>query len=303
MPIEVSQLRETLIYTIQSPLVNILDDLEQIKEIDVVAESKQKEYLEKALFYFVGLVSALFLTAILISQNTKTLILSLFIALLVIIDIALIIGLSYALVERGKFKRLNFKNYRYDLTKQLLQMLFRDMDAASIFDLKLSFRPLESQENKIGTIPHPYKPGWKIDNYRDEWLGIQGQFVDKTRFYLSLTELFKKQYGWKRGSSGKQKYKTKSSHLGLDINLKLAYPQRRYGAVKLLQNEVNNAVQLHPSSTLRLIKITDKAIHINVRVPRQFDEDKNILYATITSMFLSCYQVLNLAKRLSKQSV
>lgn len=303
MPIKVNQLRETLLYTTQSPLVNILDDLQQITEIDHVAEIRQKEYGQKALFYFLGLLFTLFLAAILLSQNTLFSILLLLIILLVVISIGLIIAWIYALVERSKFKRLNFHNYRYDLTKQLLQMLSRDMDEASIFDLKLSFRPLEYHENKTGTHPHPYKPGWKIDNYRDEWLGIQGQFLDKTRFHLSLTELFKKQYGWKRGSSGKQKYKTKNSHLGLDINLKLTYTQRRYGAVKLLQNEVNNAVQLHPSSTLRLIKITDKAIYINVRIPRQFDEDKNVLYATITSMFLSCYQVLNLAKMLSKQSV
>jgi hypothetical protein len=303
MPIEVNQLREILLYITQSPLVNLLDDLQQIKEIDRILEIRQKEYGQKALFYFLALFFTLFLAAILLSQNTLFSILPLLIILSVVISIGLIIGLIYALVKRSQFKHLNFHNYRYDLIKELLQMLSRDMDAASSFYLKLSFRPLEYHENKIGTIPHPHKPGWKIENYSNEWLILQGQFLDRTRFYLSLTELYKKQYGWKRGSSGKQKYKTKNSHLGLDVNLNLTYSQRRYGAVKLLQNEVNNAVKLHPSSTLRSIIITDKYTHINVRIPHQFDEDKDILYATITSMFLSCYQLLNLAKMLSKKSV
>jgi hypothetical protein len=303
MPIEVSQLREALLYTTQSPLANILDDLVQIKEIDRIAEGKQKEYGEKALSYFIGLLFALFLTAILMSQNPKNLIFSLFTGLLVIINLVLIICLSYALVERGKFKRLNFKNYRYDLTKQLLQMLARDMDAASVFDLKLSFQHVEYHKNKIGTNPHPHKSGWKIDNYCNEWVRLQGQFLDKTRFNLSLTELFKKEYGWKRGRSGKQKYKTKTKTLGLDISLKLTYPQRRYGAVKILQNEVNNAVKLPQTSSLRAIKVSDKAIFINTRIAPQFAEDQNVLYETIIAMFLSCYQILNLAKVLAKQSV
>lgn len=303
MSIELTKLRETLIYTAQYPLVNILNDLQEITDIDQLSEIKQKEYGKKALFCFLLLLFSLILIAIISNQVTNSSILSLFKNLLAIISVCLVIAWGDALLKRSKFKRLNISNYRFDLTKQILQMLARDMDTASTFDLKLSFQPVEYHENKIGTNPHPYKSGWKIDNYRNEWLRVQGQFLDKTRFDLSLTELFKKQYGWKRGSSGKQKYKTKNKSLGLDINLKLTYPQRRYGAVKVLQSEVNNVVKLPQSSTLRLIKITDKAIHINARISEQFDEDKNVLYETITSMFLSCYQILNLAKMLSKQSI
>ncbi|MBC1266936.1 hypothetical protein GNF07_07630, partial [Trichormus variabilis FSR] len=51
MAIELSNLRKDLLYTAQSPLANILDDLQQIAEIDQLSEMKQKEYGKKALFY------------------------------------------------------------------------------------------------------------------------------------------------------------------------------------------------------------------------------------------------------------
>jgi len=219
---------------------------------------------------------------------------------LFLVTLALIVACIYTLVKRSQYKKTNISNHRYNLTKQILQMLGRDMDKASVFDLKLSFQPMEIDNNKIGTNPHPYKSGWKVDSYRNEWLRLQGQFLDKTRFNLSLTELSKKEYGWKRGSSGKQKYKTKTKGMGLDIDLKLSYPQSRYGAIKVLQNEINSAVKLPQSSTLRLAKVTDKSINISARIAPQFVEVQNTLYETIAAMFLSCYQVLNLAKLLSK---
>ncbi|ABA21148.1 conserved hypothetical protein [Trichormus variabilis ATCC 29413] len=300
MAIELSNLRKDLLYTAQSPLANILDDLQQIAEIDQLSEMKQKEYGKKALFYFLGILTSCTLLFILLVASNNHPIFSLSMIGLFLVTLALIIACISALVKRSRYKKTNISNHRYDLTKQILQMLARDMDKASTFDLKLSFQPIEIDNNKIGTNPHPYKSGWKVDNYRHEWLHLQGQFLDKTRFNLSLTQLSKKEHGWKRGSSGKQKYKTKTKAIGLDVDLKLSYPQSRYGAIKVLQTEINSAVKLPQSSTLRLLKVTDKAINISARIAPQFLESQNALYETIAAIFLSCYQILNLAKLLSK---
>ncbi len=145
--------------------------------------------------------------------------------------VGLIIACIYALIKRASFGRTNIINHRYEVTQQIVQMLARDIAEASEIDLEISFKPTVSKETKVETIPHPSKPGWKIDKHQYEWLKIQGQFLDKTRFLLTATELSKTQYGWKRSRSGKSKYKSKTNAVGLDVVLTLNYPQRRYGAV------------------------------------------------------------------------
>ncbi|QLE56993.1 hypothetical protein [Nostoc sp. TCL26-01] len=293
MPIELSQFRKNLLYAVQAPLVNVMHDLQTLSEIDSLAERQQKKYGKQALFSFIGGI-VLFIFAIVVSDKGGIAIALFFTTL------ALLIFSIYALVRRSKFKHLNIGNYRYNLTKQVVQMLARDMDTASIFDINLSFQAIEKKEHLISTNSHPHKSGWKIDSFLHEWLIIKSQFLDKTRFELRLTGMAKKQYGWKRGSSGKSKYKSKSKSGGLDIDLSLTYPQRRYGAVKIFKNEINDAIKLPQTSILRGLRVTEKAIQISVRLAPQFAEDEYAVYQTITSMFLSGYQVLNLAKLIAK---
>lgn len=299
MPVDLKQFRQNLTYTAKAPVANIIDDLQEIIEIDRLAEKKQREYNHKAIYYFLGIIVAIGL--IIFASNTG--LPDLVVVLFVIAIIGLSIGFIYALVNKFKFGRINVVNYRYQSTQKILQMLSRDMDANADIELKLSFQPIEKEEYKIGTTPHPIKPGWKIDTYQQEWLEIQGKFLDKTRFELSTTGISKKQYGWKRGSSGKSKYKSKSKSGGIDINLNLTYPQRRYGVVKDLENEATNAIKLPKLALLRGLKITDKFIRLSVRLSPNVADSQEEIYQTITTMFLSVYQILNLAKALSKEKL
>ncbi|HIK07825.1 MAG TPA: hypothetical protein IGS40_24570 [Trichormus sp. M33_DOE_039] len=300
MAIKIDKIRKQRTYIIKSSVKYILDELQDIAELDSLAEKKQKEYGKKSLFCFLGILSLFILIFFISIFSSNAELLGVVTLLSILISFVLLIAGIYTLFMRFKFQRLNLNNYRYQLTQKVIQMLDRDIKEDAVLDLSLSFQPLERAENKTATIDHPYKSGWKIDNYAQEWLVIKGQFLDTTHFELSLNSILKKQYGWKRGSSGKSKYKSKSKSGGLDISLKLTYSQNRYGAVKILQNEVNHAIKLPVSSSLRRLRITDEVIYITARVAPQFVEIQDKVYQTITAMFLSIYQVLNLAKIITK---
>ncbi|MBD2438321.1 hypothetical protein [Nostoc sp. FACHB-110] len=300
MPVDLKQFRQNLTYTVQAPVAQILSDLQQIKEIDRLAEQKQQEFGKQALYYFIGIIITIILMIIASSLITNNNSQSLLFILFFVVVIGLIIGFIYALVNRFKFGRINILNYRYQSTQKILQMLSRDIDSNAEINLQLSFQPTEKADYKTNTIPHPVKSGWKIDHHQQEWLKIQGKFLDKTRFDLSATAISKKQYGWKRGSSGKSKYKSKIKSGGLDINLNIAYPQRRYAAVKTLENEARGAIKLPNLAHLRSLKIADKSIQFAVRIAPNVADNQAEIYQTITTMFLSVYQILNLAKKLAR---
>jgi hypothetical protein len=300
MPIELEKFRQQLIYEETAPISVIKTDLDDLAALDQLAELKQKKYGSKAISYFLVLLTLIIITIILLTFVAEIKIIGIVVFFLVLGCLGFGATWIYHVVMMNKFRRLNISNYRYELTKSLLEMLSRDIDTTSSVYVRINFNQTESNESRIDTIPHPYKSGWKIDIYDHEWLKITGSFLDKTRFFLHTHELSKRRYGWKRNSRGKSKYKSKVKKYGLEVHLSLTYPQRRYGAVKILRHDVINAVKLPPFSTLRRIKITDKVIYLIVRITPEFAEKKDKVYQTITSMFLSVYQVLNLAKIITK---
>ncbi|MEB3147499.1 MAG: hypothetical protein VKL60_00550 [Sphaerospermopsis sp.] len=301
MPIDVKQFRQSLTYATKSSINQIITDLYEIAEIDRLAELKQQEYAKKALYYFLGIIISIVLLIVVFDIFTGTEVFFWLIILIIASILGLLIALITAFIKRSEFSRINIINFRYQVTENILQMLSRDISQSAEIKLNLSFKSTEDNEHKISTLPHPSKPGWQINNYQQEWITIQGQFLDKTRFELSGTAISKKQYGWKRGASGKNKYKSKVKSLGLELHLNLSYSQRRYGAVKILQKEAVSAVKLPKFSELRGLRVTDKSIQLVVRVAPSVAEKQEEVYQTVTAMFLSLYQVLNLAKALSKQ--
>ena len=152
------------------------------------------------------------------------------------------------------------------------------------------------------TLKHPHKSGWKIDHYRHEWLSFRGKFIDKNNFYLTIAKLSKTAYGTKRSSSGKIKNKSKDKDLGLELSLICKYSQKRYGAIKLLKDDFISALKIPSECKTRKIRLTDKAIIWVVRISPQFSNKVDSIYQAIMMMFLSLYQVLNLAKKLTKSS-
>jgi hypothetical protein len=298
MLVEIDKIRKNQSYEVIAPIANILSDFSKIQlavNYTKVQQNKQKKRLIK---YFGSLVATVVISGLvfwLVSNNDA---LALSIGLSSLIIMALIIAIIYE-IFMGTKANLNISDYRYQSTQKILQMLDRDMDKTSNLEMKLSFKPISKREYITETVAHESKSGWKIDKYAQEWLKIKGKFLDKSCFQLDMTELNQQQYGWKRSSSGKSKYKTKAKSMGLNIHLVLSYSPRKYPEIKKLENEVNQAIQLPKYAYIKSLKVTAKNINLLVRIAPKEDNVEHI-YQTVTMMFLSFYQILNLSKLISK---
>lgn len=291
MPIDLDNFQRNLIYKATVPAPIILQDLNVMATIDRVAEERQKRFREMLVWFIFGVVLSIFLIYSVLNE----------IALVLLIGFA--IAAVYAGIMKRKYKHLNLQNQRYELLKKILEMLERDMENNAKINVHLVLSPPTQKDKRINTIPHPYQSGFKIDLFRDEWLKLQGQFLDKTRFILTATELYQTKYGWKQSRSGKSKYKSKSKPKGLEFSLALTCSRRRYEAIKVLQNEVTSAVKLPDMILVKRLRVTDKEMELTTKMPPSYlsGDSTNLIYRTITMMYFSLYQVLNLAKMLSKK--
>jgi hypothetical protein len=193
---------------------------------------------------------------------------------------------------------LKLRDERYELPKKILSMVNRDHTPNTNVKILIFFTPTGQMGKKIQTLPHPSKRGWKLDIFEDQWLTLEGKFLDSTNFFLTVTELNRTAYGWNTVNN-KSKWKSKDKYKGTEINLRLTFPSKKYGATSFLQQAAPEAVKLPEQVNLKRIKVTPKAIDLTVNTPRILNQEK--MYQTITMMFLSLYQVLNFAKLLSRK--
>lgn len=288
MSIERQNFQQTLTYTIQTNhLTSIFQDLNEIGEIDRLAENRNKRYKTFIWSGFAGAILSVFLLAVLLP-----------VAMVLAIIFVILAIVGFILLK--KQGHLDIPNYRYELTQRILELINRDRQETSNVNLHILFSPPNQASKKISTIQHPTYSQLKKDLYKDQWLKLEGEFLDGTRFNLTATEKFQTVYGWKRGASGKMKYKTKSKSKGQLIQLSLKIPLRRYGAIQVLKSEAETAIQLPAEITQKRLIFTDKSIVLSVKTPTEY-QNTDKLYQTISMMFLSLYQVLNLANLLSNR--
>ncbi|MEP0856022.1 hypothetical protein [Trichocoleus sp. DQ-U1] len=305
MSINLETFRKSLTYSVTAAVSDIVKDLREMATLDRASEAKQTEFGSLATKCVIGAITSIviaFILMIVVGEmgDGFQLFGNIVTILLLFVGLGCTIVAIYAGIRRSKYSRLNLPNHRYALTEKILGMLERDMDKEAKVSVHLDLSPAHQKSKQIKTVAHPSKSGFKIDIFQDDWLKMEGQFLDKTRFVLTTSELNQTAYGWKTSRSGKSKYKTKSKAKGLDISLDLTYPQRRYGAIKVLNNEAVNAVKIPKLTKVKRMRVTDKGINLVVKMPPSMPWNEETLYQTITMMFLSLYQVLNLARMLSK---
>lgn len=240
----------------------------------------------------------LFLLVVVQNYSMKVILL----VILSVFGLSTFVGFIFTKFKAIKYNKIFKNQYRTELSQKLIDLLSRDIDEQSIIEFKLSYKYDKDKINKLYTLKHPHKSGWKIDHYRHEWLSFRGKFIDKNNFYLTIAKLSKTAYGTKRSSSGKIKNKSKDKDLGLELSLICKYSQKRYGAIKLLKDDFISALKIPSECKTRKIRLTDKAIIWVVRISPQFSNKVDSIYQAIMMMFLSLYQVLNLAKKLTKSS-
>ncbi|GAB4232220.1 MAG: hypothetical protein Kow00121_60360 [Elainellaceae cyanobacterium] len=289
MAIDMEHFAQHLTYTITAPIPQILTDLTTIADFDQIAEAKQKRFNTILVISLIGCFVSLFLLAFGIGIVT-----------LIVCAIAAI----FAGMMLNKYRRRNLANYRYEVLRKVLALLTRDIEPNAAVNLTLVLSPPIDANKKTHTGPHPRRSGWKIDYFRDSWLNISGYFLDGTHFSLAATELHITQYGWKRSRSGKSKFKKKSKPKAQELELTMTCPRRKYGAISVLQQDAIHAIQLPDAVRLMRFKSSDRRLSLTAKTPAWVTAtpEDDPLYQTITLMFLSLYQILNLARVLSKNS-
>ncbi|PSB04105.1 DUF3784 domain-containing protein [Merismopedia glauca] len=296
MTINLDLFRQHLIYETNTSAEMICQDIKEIANLDRESELQKQKYNRYAKYFgiAIGVCFLLFLVSGIFD----------FIPLAGIFMIAgfiSIIGLIWALIQASKHGKFDLANYRHQVASEIVKMVSRDMPLDATISVRLVLS-LPTQKNKlVETIPHPYQSGFKIDTFQDEWLKIRGTFTDNTDFYLTATETSQTKYGWKRSRSGKSKYKSKTKSKGTDLDLTMHYPVKKYGAIQALRGDVVNAFKLPEKVVLKKLKQGEKNLNAIAHIPSEIANDKFSIYQAVTMMFLSTYQVLNLAKVLSKK--
>lgn len=209
-----------------------------------------------------------------------------------------LIPLAVGIVLRSVWCKPDIPDMRYLALEELINTLSRDVAPDQLFHVKLDFAPSNKDYKRIDTVPYPARSGWKMDRFRDNWLILQGQFLDGTDFTLSLTELMVSKYGWKRGSSGKRKFKRKNKSKGVELELDLRIPHKKYGAVQVLQQDVQSAIQLPVNVRIKRLKVSENNWILGIKASPDFLVSTS-LYELSMQLFLNAYHVLNLAKELS----
>lgn len=215
--------------------------------------------------------------------------------LLIIALIVLAVGIVLLIQSSG----MEIPDLRHQLLPSVLEVLGRDMAEEATYRIQLNCTPSTDKSKKLDTIPDPSRVKWKIDRFQNNWLNLGGEFVDGTDFSIALTELAVSKYGWKRSRSGKSKFKRKNKPKGLELVLKLGFSRKRYGAIQLLQEDIQNAVKLPAHVRLKGIKVNDHMLMLTIKAPPEYLHVER-LPNLITQLLLNAFHVLTLAKQLSK---
>ena len=175
----------------------IIDHLGQIGSIDKQCESGQKS----AGFTAVGcFFLSIFIASICPGNGPVTVLIGLI--------MAFVFGAAYA-----QHARLNVDDERYLITAKLLEMLKRDLSRKSSISVQMDFREVNHGSNFVREVPHGRL-------FASKWLSLEGQFVDDSKFQLTITEYLKVKYR-----------KSKQRHKGYRIDLTLALRDARYAKV------------------------------------------------------------------------
>jgi uncharacterized membrane protein YfbV (UPF0208 family) len=296
MALNLNVFHQHLIYETKASAETIHQDIEQIAILDREAELQVQKYDRYARYFGIGIFVFFILVFILLAIDIIPL--ASIAAIAFIISIA---GISWTLIQRSKHKKFDLSNSRYEVLSDIIRMVSRDMSENEYISVRLVLSSPTHKNKLIQSVPHPYQSGFKLDTFADEWLRIKGFFADKSYFDLIATETRITKHGWKRNARGKSKHKSKTKLKGMNLHLTIHYPLKKYGAIQAIDRDINDAFKLPNNVTLKRLKRTAKNLTAIAYVPGDLAENRALIYQTVTMMFLSTYQVLNLARVLSKK--
>jgi hypothetical protein len=290
MAINLKTFAKDLTYQADTSVRQIFKDLKELAEIKQLAEQKAAYFSSFGCGVVLLIILAIFVffSALTSFQKTGT-------TFGFIMFVILMIPIIFFAVKLSYYNKLKLRDYRYELPKKILSMVNRDRTPNSKVKILIHFTPAGKMGKKIQTLRHPSKRGWKLDIFEDRWLTLEGKFRDNTNFFLTVTELNRRAYGFNANG----KWKSKDKPKGTEINLKLSFPSKKYGSIHIIQKAAPEAVKLPEDVNIKRMKVTGKTIDLTVNTLYFFNQKE--MYQTITMMFLSLYQILNFAKLLSRK--
>lgn len=204
---------------------------------------------------------------------------------------AVVAGIKYS-----SWNTVDLDDDRLAFVKSVLEALRRDMGKDADMEVHFDFDDPTRDSKKTGSG----KIGpWSVTYYENNWLLIEGRFLDKTSFRITLLEKIQERSRWKTNARGKTKHKFKTKVAKL-FGVQLRPSTRKYGTPERLNETLKKAVKLPPGASCRKLSGDEKKMGLEVQL--KGDTDNKASLAVLFGMLLSCYQALNLGRDVIKKA-
>lgn len=275
--LNIREFRRTLVYQSNAPVADIQADLRRLGQFHDRLLC-QYNYATVALILCISLPLLLLFALSYLADLGWLLILGFVLA-------AIAAGLL-----RNRARRCQFSRDRDRLLNQVLELLQCDMALDIPLAVELSVGHAQQAGPPVSCHPHPILPGWRVEQYRDLWFSVQGEFWDQTRFSLKLFE--KTDVPRCDTDSGK------GLGQGFDLILQCQVSPQVYGSLAALREQWAGAVKLPPGASLTHCEGTDQLVRLAAALPPAFTA--SLIYQAMIMLLLSAYQGLNLARHLAQ---
>ncbi len=276
MAIDAEKLRTVGLYEAQAPLESVVADLADIEKAEQqfaqVRKAKVRHGFLSLGIGVLGILVAVFAEAFVLVGVLMTL------AGFACAVILWVSGYRYG-------RNLTTYRWRFEVLGRLAASLQQDSDPKAPVKVSLG---LKDRARFLKEEIWPVRPRGKQRYSEDDWLSIQGRFLDGAEFSETVQELIRtRTYTNPRGKS---KTKCRSRHF---IGLRLACPKDSYGDLRPLEEGLKKNLRLPASATVRGVKVGEKAVFLKVRVAEAAE-----LSQANAMLFLGLYRALNLARQM-----
>jgi len=223
----------------------------------------------------------------------------------VFFGVAFFIAFIVCVVLYMRYKRFDTEDRRYELAGQLIRLLSTDMAKDAPIRLRLD---LNAPDQQSKFLRDGQAGRWRVKYYKDDWLTMQGRFLDGTSFCVTITELYQARSRTQRSQSGKTKHKSKTK-TATEFSLRLKTKAKRYGSLAELAAGSKAAIQLPDIAALKSFTIQDGGLLLKAKCKRDWDatqegkeDDRKAGSTVVAMMHLSLYQILNLSRMMTKKA-
>jgi hypothetical protein len=225
-----------------------------------------------------------------------------------LVTVALLVVAIVLQLKKRRLTPFDVEDRRYELVARILATVGGDLEPREPVSVALNLQtPTHasklSGKSKVGR--------WDVSFYRDAWLWLTGSLLDGSSFELTLCEHRQDRSCWTRNARGKSKHKTKTKSKEV-VSLALSVSARKHPALERIAAQAAPAIQLPPFA--RPLGLTSKqgVVRLKAALDGSWDEPAPGADAVSTSaprassaismMFLSLYNVVQLARKASKRA-